>query len=437
MLKVSKLKFLTIVAIGVIAVIDMLQKEANGAEIYSMGTTLRTVVIEGTIERGDCEIFRNIAKSHFPNITKVVICSSGGDFYESMKIGRLIRQLELETSIPDSDGVVNFLMKKFGHLQDPKHLTCASAAFFIHAGGVIRRGDIIFVHSPYIKREYLSKMSKEDAAKAFSILQKDAADYMNEMGVPKPFQEYVFNTPSDTVKQIPKEDINILFSGFMQKYREWIASKVDDLTQDEKQKLKTLRANRQRTVTENEELMMLSNKEYSVFEQMQNLHYSMTLDAYTKVFGEAPSDHRYHKFELWTSAVSYLGKSLLEINNEERFGPIETAEVEVLGSLRSTYKVSKSASGVAPRISVIGNSKDCAGYVSITQMHPSREFSANLLQKITSVWGKPDYESEKYLRWEKSDFFATLNIYDNNKDKPSVDLSILGLGERFGTRRSK
>src|SRR5229473_1380302 len=85
---------------GVIAVCAAKITTAHAADIsWGFGDRNReTVVIEGTIQKGDCDSPLSLIRNSFAK--HVYLASPGGDLLEAMRIGRLVRLLKLRTIVP-------------------------------------------------------------------------------------------------------------------------------------------------------------------------------------------------------------------------------------------------------------------------------------------------------------------------------------------------
>ncbi len=125
------------------------------------------VVLEGNIETGDCEKLRNFIKEG-DKTEAIYLASPGGNVAEAIKIGRLVRALNLEMIIP-GQVVIEFrsrdsseLLERIAvrnHIKNRKdNYMCASACFFIFIAGVHRIKDIwpsleepvLGIHRPFL-----------------------------------------------------------------------------------------------------------------------------------------------------------------------------------------------------------------------------------------------------------------------------------------------
>lgn len=141
-----------------LSVLAGLSIEAIAADIrpfiHSSGS-YREIVIEGRIEPGDFETFVRIVRENQGQVSGVRIFSPGGDFYEAMKIGRAMRELELGSTVPMREPSGRVSCEEgtiFPKPNDPKNCTCANAGFFIHIGGIHRGGTFMAVHRPYFEK---------------------------------------------------------------------------------------------------------------------------------------------------------------------------------------------------------------------------------------------------------------------------------------------
>ena len=93
--------------------------------------SFRAVVIEGEITPGDFDEFIRILKDNQGKVREVAVFSPGGDFYEAMKIGRVMRALQLASTVPVRSPFGQPLCEENGPLKplNPRNCTCASAVF--------------------------------------------------------------------------------------------------------------------------------------------------------------------------------------------------------------------------------------------------------------------------------------------------------------------
>ena len=128
------------------------------------GKLLVGVKLEGDIEPGDAlKLLALYEKYGDEAVSPVYLRSKGGDVEEAIKVGRLIRQLRLETEVPirrDNEGL------SLVPATDAANFVCASACFLVFAGGVGRTGDFLALHRPHLS---------EEAARSLSDVDREAA----------------------------------------------------------------------------------------------------------------------------------------------------------------------------------------------------------------------------------------------------------------------
>lgn len=155
--------------------------------------------LEGRIETGDAEkIYSHIEyiRSDFKKtsglksrIGVIALNSPGGDLYEAMEIGRLIRRNLIGTFIYGSD-------------------TCYSACVVAFLGGV-RRAPIgkIGVHS-FSSREFIGASDYDTASKKYNQVSRDVEEYLRELRIPVAFLDLMRSVPHSQLRLI--DDVKTL-----------------------------------------------------------------------------------------------------------------------------------------------------------------------------------------------------------------------------------
>ena len=255
----------------------------------------RVIVIEGPIAGGDLDQFIRLVKAFQGTVADVHLFSFGGDFAEAMKIGRAVRALELSSRVParTASGSPSCDAPTGIKPNDHTNCTCASACFFIHVAGTVRRGDYLAVHRPYFPTDAFGRLAQKDAMKAFDILQRTAAQYMDDMGVPTHVQEDVLGTPSDRTLLLDEKTIRTYFSGDLPYRDEWTRSRCSRLTSGERVRLvaEGSAADARAAGTEGD-LRELHKKRSEELECVIAVQNESRLAAYEKYFGVRPSGQR-------------------------------------------------------------------------------------------------------------------------------------------------
>lgn len=217
-----------------------LASEANSAEIRLAATPrgerpLPGITIEGQIEAGDYARFLALVLAT-KGANNVYLASPGGDFLESLRIGRLIRALNMTTTIY-FPGI---------RLNDPSNRVCASACFFLFVAGVRRSyvedaldpasfDNLLGVHRPYLAREHYQAIGLGEAAKAHRWLRDTVSSYLKEMSVPNPdrYVSMIMSTDSGDIEWLPKEEVDRDLDGFVDQYDEWFRANCPRTTESQ------------------------------------------------------------------------------------------------------------------------------------------------------------------------------------------------------------
>jgi hypothetical protein len=398
-------KFRTLILVFALqlAALACLSIEAIAADIrpYISGVgSYREIAIEGPIKPGDFETFIKIIRENQGQISGVTLYSPGGNFYEAMKIGRVLRTFQLHSQAPmrDASGHPTCDDYPFSKPMDKKNCTCASACFFIHIGGTGRGGTFLAVHRPYFDKGEFGNLSEEDAKKAFDALQDSARAYMEEMGVPKHIQEDVLGTPSDRVLILDDKTIKTYFWGDLPYRDEWMKNKCSRPSDQESK----------RPVLEAE-------LKCKIAIGTQN-----RIAAYEKYFHVKPSDIAIHNFSKWSSATDYLGRNYYEILSEEKF--------DEKGSRYLTF-LSRSATANAPAVYLSDSPPNRPRVVTSVGLasppNPSQEFIRKVVATLEAAWGKRS-GGDGFSKWQwMSDKFMA-----NLESHPSAEGQILSLSIR-------
>lgn len=177
----------------------------------------RGVIVEGEIRRGDFAKFASII-INAKGVNRVYLASPGGDFLESLKIGRLVRLLNLEIMAPLTRSM------PITYLQDPKNNVCASSCFFIYLGGARRFGQVLGIHRPYLPKDSYRSMGLKEAENSHVNAEHIVHKYLVEMGAPASYGSRILAIDSGDIEWLDSSEINRDFGGFVAKYREWFSA---------------------------------------------------------------------------------------------------------------------------------------------------------------------------------------------------------------------
>lgn len=393
-------------------VLAVLPKEVLAANIRPLivgSGSYRVIVIEGNIKPGDSDTFISIAKENQGKVSGVYLFTPGGDFYEAMKIGRAMRALELSSQVPMRDSIGRATCEdSFATPKDPRNCTCASAGFFIHIGGVHRGGTYLAVHRPYFGKGKFGELSQADAKREFDALQQSARTYMEEMGVPGHIQEDVLGTPSDKTLLLDDKTIKTYFWLELPYRHEWIINKCSLFLADERKRFEDYlnRSPGSFTTAESDDFDALLKKDSEKRKCAIKVNKQSRFEAYTKYFGENPTDYKNHDFSKWALAPKYIGKRFYDLLSEEKF---EEENQEII----SLHSLKRNATANAPSISLSDSLLSEPRVVSLVILasppNPSKDFIHLVVSTLEENWGnsKINENSDKWS-WIMDKYTAEL-----------------------------
>jgi hypothetical protein len=242
-------------------------------ELRYVGTA--DVILEGKIEIGDYDKLLKITDKDCGDYNSctsgIFLASPGGDLVEAIKIGRLVRNLRLETHVPsdvppvpgdllfpDRQKIEAIQRKSEADLKDFKAILkdakanymCASACFFIFVAGIDRERDVwppvLGIHRPYFSDANLKTLGGNQVIAAAGQLRKVVEEYLKEMGVPAKYTDLMFSIPKDQVRFISEDDFEADFEGYIPELRDWLDAKCNKLTDVEKVVSKSIEVKKRR-----------------------------------------------------------------------------------------------------------------------------------------------------------------------------------------------
>lgn len=171
------------------------------------------LLVEGPIQRGDFDRFRSFLadRAVFEKIRKgVFLASPGGEVMESIKIGYLLRALNLRTLLPDlPPGQASPIHA--GDLRRPGNYLCGSACFFIYVAGIDRnpaRVGRLGIHRPVVKSRFNLPTSKEATAVAARGIEDAIGFYLRQMGVSDRIEPMMFSIPNDKIHWLSEHEFS-------------------------------------------------------------------------------------------------------------------------------------------------------------------------------------------------------------------------------------
>lgn len=372
----------------------------------------RYVSIEGKIARGDFKKIESLFRENNGSISSVCLYSPGGDFDEAMKIGRLLRTLEISSQVPMLENGLPYCSDYFfAGPKDPKNCTCASSCFFIHIGAVHRGGTFLAVHRPYYVKGLFGTLSQSEAKDKYDSLLARAKDYMGEMGVPKRIQEDILATPSDKYFMISEKDVKTHFWDAIPHRYEWFKNKCSELTPQEKKRFddynsRIIKAARNKTdwgfsQQEMQDFDLLKKKDEMESDCIIEAMQKSRIDAYQKYFKTSKDAIFSKKASFWPTATNYLGKN---INN--------TVTVNGFGeSIVGDGFFEKMGTGSEPTVVISNIGSDDSSTISwvnyVSTENVGRDFFDLVVTTLTKEWGvQAVQKDENKYEWINDKFSA-------------------------------
>jgi hypothetical protein len=178
----------------------------------------------GEIIPGDYERFVAAIKKRGPRPFMLYLRSGGGNAYEAMRIGRLVRQLSIATmgplSTPRNVHVASCAsdVTVIGKLPP---CICASACTLIWFAGVMRTSLEIYIHSIKYDSGMFGNLTPTAAQQLYRKGMEDVHAYLREMDVNDKYYYMMTNVASANIQRVftPYGDD---VSGWPPAYREWL-----------------------------------------------------------------------------------------------------------------------------------------------------------------------------------------------------------------------
>ncbi len=194
------------------------------------------LILEGPIVAGDFDRLRQFLadKATFDKITGGVFTASpGGNMLEAIRIGKLIRALELSTVAPSGSSKGG---RRFGetlirpdNLHDARNYLCTSACFLVFISGVYRDlnwAGRLGVHKPFQVRNGVKIVSGDDVADA--QVRRAMDSYLREMNVRIKYVDLMFSTPSAEVRWITQNELDADITGFIPELKDTAAARCTE-----------------------------------------------------------------------------------------------------------------------------------------------------------------------------------------------------------------
>ena len=184
-----------------------------------------TISIVGKIVAGDYDKVLQTLLDGGPGTSTVFVSSPGGDAIEAMKIGKLIREQSLATSVPFS---IRGNAVCPSNLASPSDCTCFSACVLIYLAGIERQGDYLGVHRVYLNQDTVRSLSIDDSAKTTRKISKNLDEYIDAVGAPNTLRDRIQAASANEIDMLESKYVNKFLSGFIPEYGDWIIAKCGD-----------------------------------------------------------------------------------------------------------------------------------------------------------------------------------------------------------------
>ena len=196
------------------------------------------VLMEGTIEAGDSEKLQKLIDGRY--VFSIYLASPGGDVVEAMKIGRVMRELNLTAIVPTKipADMAEELTQRHG-IRSRDNNVCLSACFFVLAGGIYREGfatdDVILgVHKPYLSNSDLLTMNADQSMTSEINIHQIIHSYLNEMGISAKYEYLMFSAQKDELIWINSREFSNDLAGFVPELVDWVDARCGHLSKVEK-----------------------------------------------------------------------------------------------------------------------------------------------------------------------------------------------------------
>jgi hypothetical protein len=216
-----------------------LAADAADIRVDPSGGNITRAVIEGKIEVGDFEKFKNFILARH-DVIEIYLASPGGYLGEAMKIGILIRFLKLSTVVPSKvETNQNFDLVANQHKLKGQRAAymCASACFFVFVAGIHRSSDvegpaILGIHRPFLADNELKGV---DQAAAENRTRTTVENYLKAMNVPAKYAEDMYFVPKGKTQWIRYDEFESDLAGFIPELRDWVKAKCDVARKNQKE----------------------------------------------------------------------------------------------------------------------------------------------------------------------------------------------------------
>lgn len=203
------------------------------AAIENLKVVRGVLILEGKIEPGDYISVRNFL-SDASNSKKmngeIFLGSQGGNVIEAVRIGYLIRHLQLSTNVPSRPPWTGSELIHASDLAKPsKNYRCTSACFLLYVAGIHRdfiRTGLLGLHQPQIERKPIGA-TEADISAATADVREKLKTYFEQMNVPNKYLDLMYSMPPNRVRWITQNEFDADLEGYIPEFRALLDSKCD------------------------------------------------------------------------------------------------------------------------------------------------------------------------------------------------------------------
>jgi len=209
------------------------------AAIENLKLVRGALILEGTLKPGDYIKVREFLSkaSHFTKMSgEVFLASQGGNIFEALQIGYLIRHLRFSTDAPSNSSRPPPIVRNSGSevihpfdLTNPIHYVCASACFLLYVSGIYREfiwAGRLGIHHPQLRHKPVGTTNKTLSV-AMADMRSMLKIYFEEMNVPSKYLDLIYSLPPNKVHWITQREFNADLNGYIPEVRTLLAAKCN------------------------------------------------------------------------------------------------------------------------------------------------------------------------------------------------------------------
>ncbi len=197
------------------------------------------LVLEGRIVFGDYDRLRSFLsdRATFDKIgSGIFLASPGGNLGEAIRIGRLIRALQLSTTAPSGPPEGRKLGEALigpDDLRNPRmNYQCASACFLLFVSGIYRSlnwAGRLGIHRPF-QMSGDAKIPDGNDEILNGPVREAIENYFREMGVRVKYVDLMYSVPSSKLRQVTQAELDGDLLGFTPDLKDRIRAQCDERT---------------------------------------------------------------------------------------------------------------------------------------------------------------------------------------------------------------